>query len=250
MAQGKTTYEFTINNINNAVGAVQSFLQINKFAPATDKQGQTYYLLNDPMVGKMGLEYYVNGSILQLKVYIVDLTGTQYQLDEDVWGFATKAYFKNMLNPLLNMLQQNSVTAYNNPTPQVQVQQNSQPNMAYSRQPAPAQPQQMTNNTYTHQNNYNQPIQNSNYAFNNALQADIDKRTKGLSIAGLVISIITFIVSLFGVAWGVLPIFFTFWAASQGLKTSKKGMAIATIVFSALTAVISLFWIIMMFITM
>ena len=206
MAHTKSEYNFVLHDPVVAEQVIQSYLMANKFV-RKEAEGISYYELNDPLIGKRGFEYYINGYSVTIKAYI----GTYKRCSklEGFVGCAGKIPYKNSLDSLFRQLQNQNSNAY-----------------ATGMNTAP-------------QTNSNQGMQAPQPDALNTFVAENNKNRETLTIVAFVISIVGFFISFFGLVYGLVIHFIVIYLAVMGLKTSMKGLAIATLVISGISIAIS-----------
>ena len=107
MANTKSEYRFTVENVQRAEQIIQDYLSANKFTKI-HIEGMNYYQINDFMIGKRGFEYYISGNDILIKAYLGN-----YQKSSELDGFvgcAGKIPYKNSLQTLFEQLQRTNGT--------------------------------------------------------------------------------------------------------------------------------------------
>lgn len=204
IAKGKTSYNFTVQNPQDAEQKIQSWLAANSFQPLQE-DGQTIYRATDAFTGTRFFEYSINGAQIILYAYLGS-PKKPMALADGLTGAINIIPYKNALEPLFTAL--NSATA-TNALNQPQPEQPQQP-----QQPAvPNQPQPQTYNDFKQANN---------------------KRNNTCAEISFWVSIVMLASSFFGIIAGAIIIIFNYYLAAQGLKSNKRGKAIAAIIISSI----------------
>lgn len=221
MAQGKTEFIITVSDVNSAVQLINHFLQTNNYRQM-NSNGVIWYQFNDPMViGKAGLEYYVNGNQITILAYLKTFDNP-IKLDNDLVGALGKQAYMNKLNPLLNQLRVNNESNYKGGYAQ------NNYNDAYG--------QSNYNGGYT-QNNYNNGYTQGNMI--NNMEIEVKQSKNKFSVLALVMSVLSLIMSCFGGLFGVFVQIVIYYFAYIGLKSEKRGMAISAIVINSVALMIT-----------
>lgn len=105
MKHEKTCYQFVFNCDPNFVKrTIDEYLQINNYK-FVQKKNASYFLLNDLIQGKRFFEYYFNGNMVVIYVYLNSYKHP-WPLDDAYTGSIPKQAYKEALVPLFSALDQ------------------------------------------------------------------------------------------------------------------------------------------------
>lgn len=236
MGRGTTTFTLPLSKTpEEANSIIQQFLKINKFKLETDNLGQYYHFHDPVLIGHRGFCYQIYNDKIIITAWTgkrgkeYTLTGTQ--------GFAVNAQYLELLKPLEISLTGafQYISLGSETTLQAPVNQTSNPQVlntqAFSQAPNPQS------------DYYQQPQQVQNQSAD-AMQDAANASAEKFCVISFVLSILTGVLSLCGVAFGIPLIIIEFFGAIKGLKTRKKGLAIATLVLASISSVVLLIYII------
>ncbi len=217
----KSIFRFVIHanpvDINNVI---QRYLHASGFIPVP-KPNANYYFFNDPMLkGKRSFEYYINGQEVTIYAYL-----GKFEKPKELEGFVgavPKQSYKNELQVLIDELKRMDMSGIN-----AMAAQANQGQYCYAPgQNAPVPPQ----GQYGYP-----PVQDPGM---DRFSEMSNKGKDTLVITGFVMSIIGVFLSIFGVLYGAILLFFEMYCGIQGVHSRKKGLAITTIVLASLSIVI------------
>lgn len=253
MEKGRSNYTFEIKCDSNLMNnLIQSYMQANNFK-AEEKNGEHYYKAGDAMVGYRYFNYSINGNQLTLEAWLKGTFGEIKVEQTGIVGLNMQAMnFRNSLNTLFQEIDKlnNGGNTMNNENQNLNEQTNeniAQPAPTMQEQPVQqenVQTQPMNNQINqestpsVNQSTQDQTQVNQSSQFAQTFQDETTKKQEKLCEIGFWLSILGFLASFAGIAYGVIVYAMDFYFASQGLKTKKKGKAIATIVLSILSIII------------
>ena len=259
MEKGRSNYTFEMKcDINLVNSLMQSYLQANNFKEE-EKNGEHYYKAGDAMVGYRYFNYSINGNQLIISVW---LKGTFGEIKIEQTGIASMNIqamnFRNSLNKLFQEIEKlnNGGNIMNNENQNLSNQESVNSTQSVKGQVQPVQQEsvqtQPMNNQISQVNtpsvnpsSQDQTQVNQSSQFAQTFQDETTKKQEKLCEIGFWLSILGFLASFAGIAYGLIVYVMNFYFASQGLKTRKKGKAIATIVLSVLSLIIFVFGLIL-----
>lgn len=210
MAKNKSQYNFTIPADPALLNqTIFNFLHAHNFVQK-QKDGRYYYEQYDAIYGRKLFEYQINGSQVTIWAYVGSYKHPQDL--EGLMGVVAKQAYKDSLQLLFSHLQA--------------LGQNPQNDSIYG------DGMQAQNQMYQ-----NQQIHQTNQSMA-AFKAENDKKAGNGAVIGFVISLIGLVLSIFGVYFGAIILFFEISLAVRGMHSDKRGFAIATIVLAIVSAVI------------
>lgn len=236
MGRGTTTFTLLLSKTpEEANSIIQQFLSINKFTLETDSLGQYYHFYDPALIGHRGFCYQIYNDKIIITVW-TGKRGKEYALT-GIQGFAVNAQYLELLKSLEIALTGTSqyISSGSKATQQDPVNKISNLQatnaQAFSQAPNPQS------------GYYQQPQQVQNQSVD-AMQDAANASAEKFCIISFVLSILTSVLSLCGVAFGIPLIVIEFFGAIKGLKTRKRGLAIAALVLASISSVVLLIYII------
>lgn len=225
MGRGVTTFVLPLKKTPyEANQIIQHFLTVNQFSLQTDNKGQ-YYMFHDPIIyGYRGFVYQITKNQIILNVWS-GKRGYEYKVDEAM-GFAVNSDYLRKLQAL-----EYALTGENKVATQNKVD-NPQQNNAPTTYHTACQPADVFQN-------HKEPVQSDPIVESN------NKQAEGFCIFSFVLSLLTIITSICGLAYGIPILILEFVGAAKGLKTKKKGLAIATFILAGFSTVTLLVYLIL-----
>lgn len=218
----RSTYQFKLNcNPNTINNLIQQYLSANSFKLET-KENEQYYKSNDSK--PRYFKYNISNNVLTINAWFRNLIEefSVEQADNDV-------PYRESLGQLFEEINKLN-----------QVQMNNQPNFdPYTGQPI----NNMNNNQNMQQINQAQMNQRQNMQMTQNFQNQtLLKKEKYVNVS-FGFAIFGLILSIFGLAYGLIFYAIILYYAAKGLNTRKRGKAIATIIISIISILIALFYI-------
>lgn len=242
MARGKSEFKFKCDK-DTGINIVTQFLQVNKAEKIISRDGTIVYRFHDlAYVGS--LEYGYKDGYIIIYAYL-GYTNKPILLDDKFAGCIPKGCYKTFLAPLFDALTKASeqgtsitqepttTTNVKDTTPQAQtaiVEEVSKETTTsqVTVQSTPVTPEVKTAN----------PVSQTSAT---TYFTDVNTSKKdNYAIAAFIISLVAFILSIFGVIFGLPIILVEYCLAAQGLKGSKRGFAIAAIVLATISIIITI----------
>lgn len=227
----KSCYVFEcVADLREISRILNDFLYANNFK-YQEKNGLKYFIHSDPIAGKRFFEYYFNGNILYIYVYINN-TKKPWPLDDKYFASVPKQAYRNILEPLINELNSVNENARYNAQYQGCYQNGQYHNTGYANM----QYNNMNNIPYTQ----NQSVMQNGYAgtYQNKFSDINNKSKENQAVWGFVFSGVGVIMSLLGYSWGIFILFIEIYFAIQGFNTKKKLFSIMTFILAALSIIL------------
>ena len=219
MQKGKSKFEFIVGDVNKAVQDINQFLTMNKYKEY-NSNGTVYYMFNDIwMMGKVSLEYYVEGNKVTVLAYL-RTPDKALMLDDSIVGAMGKQAYLSKLQPLFNALSNNKGDAD-----------------AVQNDVRPTYQEETMSTTHATQNN------KTVGAGTNDMVEQMRKSKNKFAFIAFGVSIVSLLMMLCGVMLNVFILAFAFYFAYVGLSSEKKGFSIAAFVMLGLTVAIFLFFV-------
>lgn len=190
----KSCYQFQFQADPQLVyQTIQNFLNANGFK-LVQKNGATYYMSYDAIMGKRFFEYYFQGNVVTLYAYLRSYKKPM-PLDDKYLGTVPKQAYNNILEPLFAEMNR------------------------MSNQPAYSQGGYMQ--AYAQSSTYDAFAEKSN------------KTREMQAIVAFILSILELLLSLVGVYYGAIILVLELYLAYNGLKSKYKGLSIVTFILCA-----------------
>lgn len=182
---------------------IQNFLNANGFK-LVQKNGATYYMSYDAIMGKRFFEYYFQGNVVTLYAYLRSYKKPM-PLDDKYLGTVPKQAYNNILEPLFaEMNRMSNQPAYSQGGLQDGYGNNSGMWQAYA--------------------------QSSSY---DAFAEKSNKTREMQAIVAFILSIFELLLSLVGVYYGAIILVLELYLAYNGLKSKYKVLSIVTFILCA-----------------
>ncbi len=227
----KSCYVFEcVADLREISRILNDFLYANNFK-YQEKNRLKYFINSDPIAGKRFFEYYFNGNILYIYVYINN-TKKPWPLDDKYFASVPKQAYRNILEPLINELNRVNENARYHAQYQGCYQNGQYHNTGYANM----QYNNINNIPYTQ----NQSVMQNGYAgtYQNKFSDINNKSKENQAVWGFVFSGVGVIMSLFGYSWGIFILFIEIYFAIQGFNTKKKLFSIMTFILAALSIIL------------